>query len=1146
MSQPLKYPQPMRRCILLLALIGALALTLSSATSAPRDEPRLHLDVRVDLSQPNVEQQLIDAGLDVELAIPELGRWQGWLPADQLDKFTALDAVIAVRRPHYAQFASGAALSEGDEALNAAAARTRFDVDGSGIRVAVISDGIAGLAQAQRAGEAPRLVDAKTFGTDTIDQGEEGTVMIEVIHDLAPGAAISFGAVLTDLDHIAAVNYFAQRVDIIVDDVSFALPADQQSDVSRNTTEALDHPDWPLRLYVTAAGNWAESHWSGAWHKGLNGMNLGLPSPGRVHWFGPEQVAVGAENPVAAGNRLVVRPGDVLRLILHWDDPWGRSTNDYNLYLMSSNGEIMGASENTQGVGATNHFPREHIRYEHDGELTELFVVIQNHNDDADPVTFNLFAYPIAGEQPRLYHHTPEGSLLAQSDAEGAITVGAVNVGRETVAAYSSRGPTLNGALKPDIAAVDRVTVSNTTQYAPRFLGTSAAAPHVAGVGALLLEAQPALLAADGGTALLERRLVRDLLLDTARDIPPTGPDLASGAGLVDAIAAITEAQTEIAVVTSSAAQGPGTFREALDSDASIVLFQSSDTSEANGQTISPGNPALSLDNGQIIDGQGWTINASNLPNGLKIGDGSELWGLTITGADQAGVLVEGDHVHLNGITLNNNLVGVRVTGTEAHIAGITVTESRRNGIDIADGGSAFITASTFDSNAGAGVQIARRASHVVIGPATEPPTMQSAADLAIPIGVLNSLPLEPRAGLSHTIVGTVRIDGIPAPNDTTVNIYLDRRLAASVMVDEAASFVATATGPAAELRFAVNGVPLDQRVTFQPGATTSIALHTISPTTVFGFDRAEHAVEGANVFRDNLTAVEIVSDNVPPAGRRLIWGNVIQGNRTNVTSPRSAPTIVDAEWTPSGLGLDGSAAGADVAHLYAGDSTVRRFAASTPVFGGRFRFRDVDVDPDASVFSIITHSAGGQASEESATIELTPSGSVTSVSPSWGYTGGRDDIEICGEAIATDMEGPTVWLGEQVARVTSFDAECVTVTTPAAPAGTVDLTLLPPNGRPITAPAVFQYQAQRSVRLNQGWNLVTWYGTDTRVTTAFASLAGSTFRVYAWDSDEQQWKLFSPDMPPTLITLRTLQRDQSLWVVLESPEVNWRQPVPE
>ena len=130
-------------------------------------------------------------------------------------------------------------------------------------------------------------------------------------------------------------------MDIIVDDVSYAFPADQRSDVSVNTTRALEHPNWPLRLYVTAAGNWAESHWAGAWQAGVSAVELGLPQPGTVHAFSR---ASQTEPLYGAGNGFRIEQGDHIRLALFWDDDWGGSTNDYDLYLMSGVGTILASS----------------------------------------------------------------------------------------------------------------------------------------------------------------------------------------------------------------------------------------------------------------------------------------------------------------------------------------------------------------------------------------------------------------------------------------------------------------------------------------------------------------------------------------------------------------------------------------------------------------------------------------------------------------------------------------------------------------------------------------------------------------------------------------------------------------------------------
>ncbi len=1124
--------------LLCLAVLVAAAVSLF-AQSAWAAEGRVHLDVRVDPAGPETERLLSEAGLEIELAVPELGRWQGWMAPDRVDALLEVNGVVSARRPLYASFSAGSALTEGDEALNASIARTRFNVDGSDIRIAVISDGIRGLEQAQRAGEAPTLADAWPEDDETLNRGQEGTAMIEIVHDIAPGAEISFGSVATDLEHIAAVNYFAARVDIIVDDVSFFYPANQRSDVSTNTSNALQHPHWPLRLYVTAAGNWAESHWAGDWRPGVEGSRLGLPHPGVVQQFNG---ATGARTLYGAGNGFQIEPGESIRLILFWNDEWGRSTNDYDLYLMSGIGTVLASSEIRQGVGPDSHYPREFFDYEHEGEATEVFAVIQNHNDDAGSVQFDLFAVNFAGDNPRLHHRTAEGSMLAQADAHGALTVGAVNVGRSMVAPYSSRGPTANGASKPEIAAVDGVTVSDTTRFAPRFSGSSAAAPHVAGVAALLLEAQPALLARDGGNANLERQLIRDILIRTASDIPPAGPDPASGAGLINADAALDAAIERATVVTSAADSGPGTLREALSSGAEIILFQAAQSN----QTIVLESPLPAVPPGTIVDGTDWSIDASGVDVGLDLGDGAELWGLTVYGANDVAILLSGKDTRVSKVEARYNRVGIRVAGRNAQIEGSSVLNSSANGIEVRPAASVSISASTIERNRGPGVSIDPAAGDVLIGPGAEPPVLTHVSANWPPIGPISSAAIEPRSGRSHNVAGTVSIGGLPAPSGTTVDIYLDRRLAASLGVDDQSRFNATVTGPGTELRFAVNQVAIARRLNFEAGANSSVILRAVTPSMLVSSNGSDDHSMGANLIRENQVGIEIPGVPAGQLGRRFVWGNRMQGNRSNISSTVSAPLIEAYNWSAAGFNVSGMAPGAAVVHLYAGPPGDRRFVAATSAVDGRFRFADVGVDALASEFSVIGHTASGHASAESEILRMSPMGKITSITPDRGYIEGGESVMICGAGLATDATAPRVWFGNQQARVAFWSEQCVTVTTPPAAAGRTDIALLLAGERPILAEDAFEYRAERIVRLRQGWNFVTWSGPTTRVTNALAPLAGATLRVYSWDSIQQQWRLFSTSLPPRLNTLRTISHDQPLWIHLDSADVDWLQPSPD
>lgn len=135
------------------------------------------------------------------------------------------------------------------------------------------------------------------------------------------------------------------------------------------------------------------------------------------------------------------------------------------------------------------------------------------------------------------------------------------------LAAFSSRGPRYDGVIKPDIAApgvaiasaissfadgnytsVATTDFNNTTYRFAKFSGTSMASPMVAGVAALMLEANPYLSAAQ----------VKQIIMQTARQdnytgaIPAGGSPL-WGAGKINAYAAVKVAVQTLGNIQSTA-----------------------------------------------------------------------------------------------------------------------------------------------------------------------------------------------------------------------------------------------------------------------------------------------------------------------------------------------------------------------------------------------------------------------------------------------------------------------------------------------------------------------------------------------------------------------------------------------------------------
>ena len=140
----------------------------------------------------------------------------------------------------------------------------------------------------------------------------------------------------------------------------------------------------------------------------------------------------------------------------------------------------------------------------------------------------------------------PFGSVRTPGDVPDVITVGATTCG-DALADFSSIGPVSwqdvfpfndwpypPGKMKPTISApgVDVLSTSNNCVSYSVKSGTSMAAPHVAGLAALILEANPS----------LDHFGVQMLLEATAVDLGAPGHDNSYGAGRVNALAAVEAA----------------------------------------------------------------------------------------------------------------------------------------------------------------------------------------------------------------------------------------------------------------------------------------------------------------------------------------------------------------------------------------------------------------------------------------------------------------------------------------------------------------------------------------------------------------------------------------------------------------------------
>ena len=507
--------------------------------------------VQVFIEVEDVDQlgELTSLGVTVERVDDELGIVQAQAPSAKLRAIAALPAVRHLRLPEYAFTHAGTVQTEGDAVMRSDQLRAAVGVDGTGVTVGVISDGVGGLAASQALGDLP-AVDTSTcnvVGGDPGASGAEGTALLEIVHDVAPGADLMFGnfGFSTVLDFNAAVDCLAANADIVVDDIGWigVGPYDGTSLVSQNTAGALNGAG-PIKGYYTSVGNQAKRHYQGVFVDSGSSISSG-PDSWDTHEFDAIDgtVHAGAVPAPADKNRLVLSPGAFASIIVVWDDPWGASGNDYDLLV--GDGVVIvpcavdlqdGDDKPVEGCGIFNGGASD----------LDIDIYLGNLSGAAAPVTFDLFVLCsgcVAHANGNLLDfNTVAGSVPNQSDAGGSpasvVSVGAVYHGSpSSIESYSSNGPTDDERLKPDVVAADGVCILGSDGFASgnpscqttgvQFYGTSASAPHVAAAGALLLECDPSL----GRVAL------RNLIMGSAIDLGDPGADNVYGWGRVDVLA---------------------------------------------------------------------------------------------------------------------------------------------------------------------------------------------------------------------------------------------------------------------------------------------------------------------------------------------------------------------------------------------------------------------------------------------------------------------------------------------------------------------------------------------------------------------------------------------------------------------------------
>jgi len=450
-------------------------------------------------------------------------------------------------------------VSEGDAQLEAALARSTYGIDGAGVKVGVLSDSFnaqGGAAADEATGDLPgpgnpcgdrtpiTVLEDGTPSTGT----DEGRAMLQVVHDLAPGAQLLFSTGFNgELDFAnQIVALAAAGATVIIDDITYG---DEPMYQDGPVAAAVNQVSAGGVSFYSAAGNlnWTAAGHSVGSYEALRYRPTACPSPVAssglrdCHDFDP-----------GPG----VDPGDVVNLAanatldidLGWSEPrYGVTTNlDFFLVDTATNAIV---ESGTDDNGATG-LPSEFLFYGGGSSPTRLRLVIGRRSGTGTPrlkwvsnqtrftaVQWNASSgTDVVG--PTIYGHNA---------AMAAVTVGAVPADDSSAAEpFTSQGPATYcwapavsrtpAAARPcvsktvTLAASDKVSTSGFRSGGGLnpFVGNSASAPAAAAVDALVRQARPC----------HTRREVLAAMIAAAR--PVGGADVdAVGAGLVDAVDAV-------------------------------------------------------------------------------------------------------------------------------------------------------------------------------------------------------------------------------------------------------------------------------------------------------------------------------------------------------------------------------------------------------------------------------------------------------------------------------------------------------------------------------------------------------------------------------------------------------------------------------
>ncbi|HKI66058.1 MAG TPA: S8 family serine peptidase, partial [Solirubrobacterales bacterium] len=444
-------------------------------------------------------------------------------------------------------------------------ARQAFGVDGSGVTVGVLSDSYNRATEAADesgpvATKAPKDVEngdlpgvtntclGETTAVNALDdsdtEGEdEGRAMSQIVHDVAPGANLAFATAFSgetafaqNIERLARpVSEGGAGAKVIVDDVSyFDEPFFQEGPVAVAVSKVTEQGV----AYFSSAGNnnlvnggQDIASWEAPQFRDAGSCPSGLTT-----FEAAEEIFLNASHcmdfdpssGIDTTFGITVGAGQTLTADLQWAEAWEAVNADLDVFLLGPEGSVVAAGgEDNPATGR----PVEVLGWENEsGSAATVQLVINRFGGGLPRLKVALLENG-GGVSSTEYEASAGGdvvgpTIFGHNGAEDANSVGAIRYSAAAAPeSYSSRGPVthyfgpVNGAAaaapletpavlsKPDLTATD---CGVTTFFASksgekwRFCGTSAAAPHAAGVAALMLQRDPAATPSQIRSALVE------------------------------------------------------------------------------------------------------------------------------------------------------------------------------------------------------------------------------------------------------------------------------------------------------------------------------------------------------------------------------------------------------------------------------------------------------------------------------------------------------------------------------------------------------------------------------------------------------------------------------------------------------------------